>query len=91
VLHCYAVFAGEAQATGIAGVRVRIMITHKERYIIDEQGERVEVILGVGEYHKMLDDLEELEEIRAFDTAKMSNDEAVAFEEALAEIEQTHK
>ena len=60
------------------------MITHKERYIVDEQGERVEVILDVGEYHKMLDDLEELEAIRAFDAAKMSNDEAIPFEQALA-------
>lgn len=64
------------------------MISHKERYVVDEQGKRVSVILDVDEYHKLLDALEELESIRAFDSAKASDDKAVPFEQAMAEIEQ---
>ncbi len=39
--------------------------------------------------HRYLVDeaLEELESIRAFDAAKASNDEAIPFEQAVAEIE----
>lgn len=35
----------------------------------------------------MLDELEELDSIRAYDTAKQSNDEVIPFEQAIAEIE----
>jgi hypothetical protein len=36
-----------------------------------------------------LEELEELESLRAFDAAKASDDEAVPFEEAVAEIDKT--
>ena len=35
----------------------------------------------------MLDELEELESIRAYDQAKSKDDEAIPFEQAVAEIE----
>jgi hypothetical protein len=39
------------------------------------------------EYHKLLASLEELASVRAFDAAKASDDEAISFEQAIAEIE----
>ena len=36
---------------------------------------------------KALEDLEELESIRAYDDAKLSSDEAIPFEQAIEEIE----
>ncbi len=65
------------------------MNTLKEKYIIDDSGNRVGVILDITEYHQMLDELEELECIRAYDAAKSSHDEAISFEQAVAEIQQT--
>jgi PHD/YefM family antitoxin component YafN of YafNO toxin-antitoxin module len=35
------------------------------RYIVDENGKRVSVILPVEEYERLLEELEELEDIRA--------------------------
>ncbi len=64
------------------------MISHRERYVVDEQGQRTGVILDVEEYEKMLEELEEMAAIRAFDAAKTSREEAVPFEQAVAEIEQ---
>jgi hypothetical protein len=61
----------------------------KEKYITDDSGNRVGVILDIKEYYRMLDELEELECIRAYDTAKASHDQAIPFEQAVAEIEQT--
>ncbi len=40
------------------------------------------------EYERILQDLEELESIRAYDAAKASGDEAIPFEKAVAEIEE---
>lgn len=58
-----------------------------ERYIVDAQGNRVGVLLDIVEYERMLDELEELEALRAYDAATASGDEAIPFEQAVAEIE----
>jgi PHD/YefM family antitoxin component YafN of YafNO toxin-antitoxin module len=63
------------------------MITLKERFIVDENGQRVGVLLDIEDYRQLLEALEELEAIRAYDAAKASGDEAVPLEQALAEIE----
>lgn len=63
------------------------MMQTKERYLVDDEGNRVGVVIGVAEYEKMLDDLEELSAIRAYDLAKAGNDEAIPFEQAVEEIE----
>ena len=64
------------------------MISHEERYVVDEQGQRVSVILNIDEYRRILEDLEALDSIRAFDAAKASGDEPIPFEQAISEIEQ---
>ncbi len=64
------------------------MNTFKERYIVNEKGDRVGVILDIADYQHLLEELEELECIRAYDAAKASDDEAIPFEQAIAEIEQ---
>jgi len=63
----------------------------KERYVVDEQGQRISVVLDIADYQELLDELEELESIRAYDAAKASKDQAVPFEQAIAEIESDHK
>ena len=63
------------------------MITLHERFVIDEDGKRTAILLDVEDYNKLLEELEELESIRAFDAAKSSGDEAIPFEQAVAEIE----
>ena len=66
------------------------MMTLKERYLVDEAGERVAVLLDIEIYRQILEELEELEAIRAFDEAKASDDEVIPFEQAITEIEQEH-
>ena len=62
-----------------------------ERYVVNEKGERVGVLLDISEYQKILEELEELESIRAYDAAKASKDKAISFEQAVNEIEQGQK
>jgi hypothetical protein len=63
------------------------MITLKERFIVDENGRRVGVLLDMEDYRQLLEDVEELEAICAYDAAKASGEEAVPLEQALAKIE----
>ena len=60
------------------------------RYIVDENGKRVSVILPIEEYESMLEELEELEDIRAYDEAKTvlerGEDEVIPLDQAMREI-----
>jgi len=60
----------------------------KEKYVVDEQGNRVAVLLDLEDYQRLLEELEELECIRAYDAAKASGEQPVPFELAVKEIEQ---
>jgi PHD/YefM family antitoxin component YafN of YafNO toxin-antitoxin module len=65
------------------------MAEFKENYVIDDQGNPIGVVLDIADYRKLLEELEELESIRAYDAAKASGDEAIPLEQAIAEIEQS--
>jgi PHD/YefM family antitoxin component YafN of YafNO toxin-antitoxin module len=70
---------GEAQA--------EVTVATEERYLVDGEGNRVAVVLDLETYRRLLEAEEELEDIRAYDAAKSVNDEAIPFDQALAEIE----
>ncbi len=63
------------------------MISLQERFVVDERGQRLSVLLDIETYRRLLEELEELETLRAYDAAKASGDEAIPFEQAVAEIE----
>jgi PHD/YefM family antitoxin component YafN of YafNO toxin-antitoxin module len=60
------------------------------RYIVDENGKRVSVILPIEEYERLIEALEELEDVRAYDEAKAAlergEDEVVPLDQAMREI-----
>ena len=59
----------------------------KEHYIVDAEGNRRQVVLDINDFRKLLEQLEELASLRAYDTAKASGDDVVAFDQAVDEIE----
>ena len=63
------------------------MLQSKKRFIVDENGHRIGVLLDIEDYQRLLEELEELEAIRAYDAAKASGHEVLPLEQALAEIE----
>ena len=67
------------------------MPTVNDGYVVGEDGAHVGVILPIEDYLKLLEELEELESIRAYDAAKSSGDEAIPFERAVREIEQDRR
>ena len=60
----------------------------KTQFIIDDYGKKLAVILPIREYNKMVDDLEELEDIRLYDAAKKGKQSYTDAEQAFKEIEE---
>jgi hypothetical protein len=67
------------------------MIEVKERYVIDEAGTAVAVLLDIADYRKLLEMLEELDARRVYDEAKASSDRLIPLEEAIRELESRHQ
>ena len=59
----------------------------KKRYLIDEDGDKLGVVLDIKDYRRLLEELEELETLRAYDAAKASGDQAIPYDQVVAEIE----
>ena len=59
----------------------------KEQYITDTRGRKVSVILPINDYREILDKLEELEDIKAYDESVSENEESISAEQAFSEIE----
>lgn len=57
------------------------------QYITDKKGKKISVILPIREYNKMMEQLEELEDIKLYDKAVENNDEAIPANQAFNEIE----
>ncbi len=62
------------------------MTTSPEQYLVDEAGNRTAVVLPIAVWQTIRDELEELDDIRAYDKAKKHPSEALPFEQAMAEI-----
>jgi hypothetical protein len=59
----------------------------RTQFITDTKGRKVSVILPMRDYKKMIGELEDLADVRAYDEAKASGEEAIPFEQAVKEIE----
>ncbi len=51
--------------------------TEPPRYLVDDDGNQIAVLLEVGRYRQLLEAAEELDAIRAYDAAKASDDEVI--------------
>lgn len=60
------------------------------RYVVDESGKRVSVILPVEEYERMVEALEDSDDVRLYDEARAAQEsgdfEVVPLEQAMSEI-----
>ncbi|MFN3555751.1 MAG: hypothetical protein ACK4VN_07290 [Bacteroidales bacterium] len=60
----------------------------KTQFVTDDHGNKLAVILPIREYNKMVEDLEELEDIKLYDEAKKGKQESLDAEQAFKEIEE---
>lgn len=64
------------------------MIQINEEYLVDEHGRRKAVVVPLAAWQQILEALDELEDIRAYDEAKRRASDSIPFEEAVLEIRQ---
>ena len=62
------------------------MSTVSPRFLLDEHQQPTDVVLTIDQWHEILEKLEELEDIRAYDTAKAGPQDSVPLTRAITEI-----
>jgi hypothetical protein len=55
------------------------------QFLTNEKGERIAVVISMEEYEKLLEELEDIEDIRAIEEAKAFGETPIPLELALAE------
>ncbi|WP_295388403.1 hypothetical protein [uncultured Thiodictyon sp.] len=62
------------------------MLTIHEEYVTDRAGERKAVLVPIAEWEQILEALEDVEDLRAYDEAKGAPSDPIPFEQAVREI-----
>ena len=63
----------------------------QENFVIDKKGNKIAVQVPIRLYEKLVADSEELDEIKEYRRAKVHKGNAIPFEQAFREIEDTIK
>jgi len=63
----------------------------KTQFVTDDHGKKLAVILPIEKYKKMMEDLEELEDIKLYDDAKKGEQEFLDADEAFKQIEKNRE
>ena len=61
------------------------------QYITDPKGKKVSVVIPIREFKEIIEELEELEDIRLYDKAKKTNGKSVPIDKAFKAIEASRK
>ena len=64
------------------------MVALHPEYVLDEKDNRKAVMLPMSEWEQVVSELEEQDDIRAYDLAKEQGSEAIPLEQAVHEIDQ---
>ena len=64
------------------------MVALHPEYVLDEKDNRKAVMLPMSEWEQVVSELEEQDDIRAYDLAKEQGSEALPLEQAVHEIDQ---
>lgn len=67
------------------------MLTLSPKYITDNKGKKISVVLPIKDFNAIIEDLEDLEDIRLYDEAKKSNEPSVPIDQAFKMIEAKRK
>jgi hypothetical protein len=63
------------------------MVALHPEFVVNQKAQKKAVLLPIAEWRRLMEDIEELEDIRAYDKAKADpKDAAVPFEKAVREI-----
>jgi hypothetical protein len=67
------------------------MVTVHPQYITDKAGKKISVVLPIKDFNAIMEELEELEDIKLYDEAKKSNEPSIPINDAFKMIEAKRK
>lgn len=67
------------------------MLRINPKYITDQDGNKISVVISVKEFESMMEMLDEMEDVRIYDKAKLSDDPSIPIDEAFELIESLRK
>ncbi|MBK8392996.1 MAG: hypothetical protein IPL23_28630 [Saprospiraceae bacterium] len=67
------------------------MLTLNPHYITDNTGKKISVVLPIKDFKAIMEELEELEDIKLYDEAKKSDEASIPIEDAFKMIEAERK
>jgi hypothetical protein len=63
------------------------MLTVHPKYITDSTGKKISVVIPIKDFKAIMEELEELEDIKLYDEAKKSNEPSIPINDAFKMIE----
>jgi hypothetical protein len=63
----------------------------KTHFITDDTGKKISVVLPISEYQKMIEELEDLEDIKLYDNAKKHKEPSIPIELAFKQLDSKRK
>jgi PHD/YefM family antitoxin component YafN of YafNO toxin-antitoxin module len=63
------------------------MSSFHPEYLVDDQNRKKAVVLPISEWRRIVEELEELDDIRAYDKAKSQPSESIEFDEAVRRMQ----
>ncbi len=63
------------------------MLTVHPQYITDSHGNKISVVLPMKDFVALMEELEELEDIKLYDKSKKANEPSIPIDEAFSQIE----
>ncbi|MBK9151236.1 MAG: hypothetical protein IPM26_09620 [Saprospiraceae bacterium] len=67
------------------------MISINPQFITDNAGKKISVVLPIKDFKAIMEELEELEDIKLYDEAKKSNEPSIPIDDAFKMIEAKRK
>ncbi len=67
------------------------MLKLSPQYITDKKGKKISVVLSIKDFKALIEELEDLEDIKLYDEAKRSNEPSIPIDEAFKMIEAKRK
>lgn len=67
------------------------MLTINPQFITDNTGKKISVVLPLKDFNAIMEELEELEDIKLFDEAKKANEPSIPIDDAFKMIEAKRK
>ena len=61
------------------------------QFLTNEKGERIAVVIDIEEYERLIEAVEDAEDVRAYDEVKASDEAPIPLEQALAENRRNRK